>query len=859
MKAITRNRTVLRGGAALASLAVAAAFSPSVAFAALDDGDVEVINTETVQVYMTPDGEIESKRVYEQLTMTGKGSITVDNPVETDGLRNLDGFGGITVEDGSQRGRFDVDGVERFRSVSDFGGDLPLEITIDYVLDGEHVSPGDIVGASGALDVLYTVKNVTSKPQEVSFTDGRGGTRTETVDVPVPIIGSLSTTLPASFTDVRSESANMAGDGKGGTRLSFTMTLVPPIGSDTTSFGYTAQIEDGIVPGASVSALPVNPLASPTFKTAASSYQSGSETGERLAAGATEIDSNLLKLRDGTGELILGLIKLSDGADQLSAGLSGEAVPGAGRLADGAVQLDDGLGRLADGAKKVADGSTTARDGSRRLSDGARQLEAGVGTLSTGAGSLDSGAAKLADGQAKLAAGLKQLYDAVDVMPSAVRTQLETNVNYLTLLGALQKIADGVGTAGDSPAVGTLLGGLNAVQYGMRFPGTTDCQVALGGGTPTQCGAMDGVDTIAGLLEATRVSDINATDGIDSIAELKAAINSIALVPACSVDPACVGTVSGVADGVGGKLDESLLKVRTALTGISTKVGQQLLAPGAGLDRLRAGLSNGDPTACAEAAATATPADDCGIKQAALAVKGGIPVLVDTLTAQIRASIIAALGQPTEGCDPTTTLRCAAGALADGGAQMADGMDQLVAGVAKLSAGGSALADGAGDLADGLGQLSGGAGQLSDGARDAHVGSTKIANGAGDLADGLGAAASGSGLLADGLAKAAGGAPAIEDGADRLSKEGMSLLIKAGEDTAQDYGKLNAIVAAGAERAQAESMANGAPEGALGLTAYTFEIKGQNGEGGRNVVRGVTAAVVLALGLGAIGLRRRFI
>ena len=42
----------------------------------------------------------------------------------------------------------------------------------------------------------------------------------------------------------------MAGDGKGGTKLSFTMTLFPPIGSDTATFGYTAEIADGVVPRA---------------------------------------------------------------------------------------------------------------------------------------------------------------------------------------------------------------------------------------------------------------------------------------------------------------------------------------------------------------------------------------------------------------------------------------------------------------------------------------------------------------------------------------------------------------------------------------------------------------------------------
>ena len=137
----------------------------------------------------------------------------------------------------------------------------------------------------------------------MSFDDGKGGTVTKTVDVPIPMVGSLTTTAPENFTEVDSKQANMAGDGKGGTKLSFTMTLFPPLGSDTAEFGYTAKITDGVVPRADVTALPLNPLQSPTFASAGKSYQGGADTGIELADGATQIDENLLKLRDGASDL----------------------------------------------------------------------------------------------------------------------------------------------------------------------------------------------------------------------------------------------------------------------------------------------------------------------------------------------------------------------------------------------------------------------------------------------------------------------------------------------------------------------------------------------------------------------------
>ena len=89
--------------------------------------------------------------------------------------------------------------------------------------------------------------------------------------------------------------------------------------------------------------------------------------------------------------------------------------------------------------------------------------------------------------------------------------------------------------------------------------------------------------------------------------------------------------------------------------------------------------------------------------------------------------------------------------------------------------------------------------------------------------------------------------------------EGTSQLVKAGEKTAQDYGVMYATMQAGAERADPEGMAYGAPEGAFGLAAYSYQIQGQDGEGGRNWARSVTGVALLGAAAGAFFLRRRFL
>jgi len=209
--------------------------------------------------------------------------------------------------------------------------------------------------------------------------------------------------------------------------------------------------------------------------------------------------------------------------------------------------------------------------------------------------------------------------------------------------------------------------------------------------------------------------------------------------------------------------------------------------------------------------------------------------------------------------------------LKGGTAQVKDGLDQLdigltraVAGVLLLNSGAAEAYAGSGDLADGLGRLDSGAGELAAGAGtlaeklgEAHDGSGLIADGADELSTGLDDAAEGSGRLADGLGEAADGAPKLVDGAGRLSDEGTKVIAGKGAETALNYGELYATLQAGSERAESESMAFGAPEGAAGLTAYTFVIKGEDGETGRNWMRATAGLGLLAAGGGVLAYRRR--
>ena len=474
------------------SLLIAGVNAPGAIAAGTTTGDVKVSNTETVQVLMDAAAKVQSKRVYEQVVLTGNGKVDIANPVSTDGLRNLDGFGGYDVRDGKVRVKTDVSGTKKYRSVSNFDKKLPLDIWVAYFLNSKEVKPGDVVGKDGELRVIYRVTNNTGVMQDVPFKDGHGKEKTSQESVVIPMVGTLTTTLPSNFTKVTSAEANAAGDGKGGTSLSFTMTLFPPIGKNYAEFGYTANVTDGIVPAAVISALPINPLESPSFKGGAKSYKAGAETGADLTAGATKIDANLLKLRDGANELVSGLLQLQDGANQLSAGLNNDAAPGAKKLADGADQLNAGAKKLSNGTGDLSGGAAKLDAGAGLISDGLAAIKAGVNGNGTEADpGLIAGTRALSAGITKVSNGLATLRDTVN---SGVGT---ANPAETSLRGGVAKVLAGMN--------GVFIPGLQAVIDGALNPA-----LAIAGGVvdPTQKAKLQG------LINAAITNITNLKNGL---------------------------------------------------------------------------------------------------------------------------------------------------------------------------------------------------------------------------------------------------------------------------------------------------------------------------------------------------------
>jgi putative membrane protein len=865
-------RRILSLGAVLALVAIPASL-PAIAQSGTTG---KVTHRQSVRTELSPTGEVGTSRVFTQLTVEGDGPVRVSLPSQsTSSLRNLDGFGGPGIEGDTVTYQLDAtrDGVRR-RTVADHTAPQAVSINVSYMLDGRDVEPEDIVGATGEVTVTYTVTNLTSRPQEITSFDGQGKPSTNTVDVAVPMVGTLSTTLDGRFVDIEAPGAAVAGDGRGSTVVSWSLLLFAPLGDEQQTVSYTAHVNDGLVPPATAQILPVNSRSFRSLRSTQDAYKSGVQGLKDLTNGALIVDGNVKLLGDGAAQLLDGLNQLSDGAQKLNEGLEGSAAPGAQQLSDGlgkartgGDQLASGLGDLESGARRLADGLGSAKAGGTQLDQGLQALAAGAGQLSDGlSGSAAPGARQLADGLAGSAvAGAQQLQGGIKGLIAGVGESTHTAENK-TVIGGLNSVQGGLGQV--QGGLGQVSAGVGAVRVQQSNPctlpaGIADCGIeqltrTVGGVQVQQIdaalqsgGAPAGTFTtqlatfgsaFAGTIFAG--AGFSPTDQCAQVVlgaqALQGAFGPDAQAGAAGIFMAPVDTTGLIGNVVPACL--SALKAQGSSAGLGQVLGGIGQVSGgisqvsAGVTQILGGLNN--PT-CDRTKPT-DPANPCGIKQVLELLDAGA------------GALIVGLGDAATG----------AGALADGldgaaagSTQLADGADRAAAGSGALVAGLTQLDDGAGQLAAGAGRAAAGSGDLADGLRQLDDGAAKLASGLGDAADG-------SGQLADGLVSAAEGGEKIADGTVALSERGMGAIIEGTTTAASGPSLLLEHAKAADQRGRsADALPYGTANGAEATAIYSYVIAGVGSDEGPSTPARGAATVLAFAAVGGLGfaLRRQLV
>lgn len=233
--------------------------------------------------------------------------------------------------------------------------DLPVDMKVEYTLDGKRVSPDEIAGKSGHVKIKY------------------------------------------SFTSNQSETINKKD-------MTVPFVTVTGVMMDDDVFS-NVSVSNGKVMKASDHSIAAG-IALPGFNKAI-------EGADLPTSFTVEADAKKFKLGNSMTLVSNSLINTDNlkdmDADSTVANISGQV----NALIDGSSQLYKGMATLLASSQKLNDGASQLVTGSSALNEGAVQLDQGAASLAAGAAQLNSGLQNLAGNNSTLVSGAGSIFSAL--------------------------------------------------------------------------------------------------------------------------------------------------------------------------------------------------------------------------------------------------------------------------------------------------------------------------------------------------------------------------------------------------------------------------------------------------------------
>ncbi|MTV25405.1 hypothetical protein FTX61_08295 [Nitriliruptoraceae bacterium ZYF776] len=200
------------------------------------------------------------------------------------------------------------DGVEVTEVDAD---ELPVVALVRYRLDGRTVDADELAGASGEVELVVEVRNLTAAARTVAL-PGSGG---EVVrDVPLPLTATTRLHLGDGWQAVEAPGARVSADTEhGGTRLDWSTPLFPPAGDTSARLRVMGTLDGGAPPGVRVDVTPVTADSAPALAEVARQLEDRVVV-DAVSAFLTEaLRTALATSAEGVAELAAGLGQLLDG------------------------------------------------------------------------------------------------------------------------------------------------------------------------------------------------------------------------------------------------------------------------------------------------------------------------------------------------------------------------------------------------------------------------------------------------------------------------------------------------------------------------------------------------------------------
>lgn len=614
---------------------------------ATDSEDTGFSKEESVYVKADASGNVKKTTVSEWLKNPEKG--TISDTSELKDIKNVKGD--ETFETGSNNNvSWKSEGNDIYYQGT-IDKELPVDVKVSYKLDGKSISPKDLKGKSGKVEIQFSYDNKSKQTVNVNGED---------VEMYTPFTMVSAMMLSSDeYSNVSVENGKLISDGDKNIVVG---VAFPGLANDLNLKDLDMDID---IPETVTITADVKDATVGTSITMASA-ELMNEFGLDDIDSFDDLQDSIDDLEDATNQLVDG---------------SKEAADGSKELADGAETLNDGAGTLASGAGTLADGVNTLNEKSGTLVSGVNTLASGVGTYTAGVASIAKNSQLISDNMQSLQGGVNKLEEQIAAQATQGLGEIKTNINNAKT--GVDQINSAITTSlGEGkPGVQGILSNASQALTGADVTiDQNDVNVTV------NSVSLKNSESVNKIIEDSALSD-------DEKNALKNAINS-----AITKDNMNIEYKVELNENGNSKLNSAQQKIATA-NGLVTTANGALSQLSDSMNTISGGLS--------------ALAGENGIGQleAAFAKNGS----VDQGFAQLGQGVSELAVGTQALADGAAELNKNSAPLMAGVTSLKDGGSQLASGVSQLASGANQVADGAGTLAGGTQTLLDGANTLADG------------------------------------------------------------------------------------------------------------------------------------------------
>lgn len=614
---------------------------------ATDSEDTGFSKEESVYVKADASGNVKKTTVSEWLKNPEKG--TISDTSELKDIKNVKGD--ETFETGSNNNvSWKSEGNDIYYQGT-IDKELPVDVKVSYKLDGKSISPKDLKGKSGKVEIQFSYDNKSKQTVNVNGED---------VEMYTPFTMVSAMMLSSDeYSNVSVENGKLISDGDKNIVVG---VAFPGLANDLNLKDLDMDID---IPETVTITADVKDATVGTSITMASA-ELMNEFGLDDIDSFDDLQDSIDDLEDATNQLVDG---------------SKEAADGSKELADGVGTLNDGAGTLASGAGTLADGVNTLNEKSGTLVSGVNTLASGVGTYTAGVASIAKNSQLISDNMQSLQGGVNKLEEQIAAQATQGLGEIKTNINNAKT--GVDQINSAITTSlGEGkPGVQGILSNASQALTGADVTiDQNDVNVTV------NSVSLKNSESVNKIIEDSALSD-------DEKNALKNAINS-----AITKDNMNIEYKVELNENGNSKLNSAQQKIATA-NGLVTTANGTLSQLSDSMNTISGGLS--------------ALAGENGIGQleAAFAKNGS----VDQGFAQLGQGVSELAAGTQALADGAAELNKNSAPLMAGVTSLKDGGSQLASGVSQLASGANQVADGAGILAGGTQTLLDGANTLADG------------------------------------------------------------------------------------------------------------------------------------------------